>query len=807
MPPLRQSLLLTLARGAQLQEPPPARLGALEIAAGVGLAATSGSALLAHTFAAIPLSFTVTFVSLPATLLLGAVVLLRWRLHARLRFLASCVARGAGWGLVGTLGYDVVRPLIVWAFGFPFTPFAAIPAFGHFMTGRPVDDPIALTAGWAYHFWNGVSFGVMLAIAWPRAGWLPGVLWGCGLQVLMNLTYPQMLGLRLNTPGFLFTGFVGHGVWGLVLGHGLRHGMAGVRAQLGQAAHLLHLTRLLCVAGWVALALFAFTPSASADNCSDPPNGPDCQGTVGHATGIQAGAGGVAVGVGVMTAAMAANLLGIIQEIARNRGYDDIWKATLYGEGKAYNPDGSINIAYVQGLRENLERRIGRDLIPDDGRPKDPFTDFVTGTWNDVRHSTLIRIGVGILSGGSTEMFYQSQAAYEAIQRSFEDAMRRGRDWDLTDALRAGYGAMAKENLPTNLIEALNDPKATWKDIALAGGMDIFAINGLRETFGNVRGGLQGIKNGDVMGGLTHREPIDFFGTGGKEVPPRPDPGDLTNLPEGWLVKPNEFGIPEMNGRAAQMIADKHGVNIDVRPTNLDALERLAQGDLPKPMDIESKSITPEDMYIGAPPGEGGRVAYFEPQRPDMSRVPPELQGKVEARYQERLREFNDLRGDMNALQQSGKVRVENGIVIDNTTGKRFTGDHDVFNITDARTGQPVSPQTYNQIVDELKKPPFNAQHGAHRQWEYNPAGDHGSTYQHVDETIQNTHRPGADGGGGKPLISFGPERPPSATYHHGGGDYGKPPEWDRHGWDRPAQVGPPVKLGRPALWFERTRH
>ena len=264
--------------------------------------------------------------------------------------------------------------------------------------------------------------------------------------------------------------------------------------------------RLAYVAAWLALvALGGVVAVAAADNCSDPPNGADCQGTVGHATGIQAGTGGVAVGVGVLTAATAANLLGIIQQIARERGYDDIWEKTLYGNNRLYDPrTGEININYVRGLREALQHRIGRDLIPDDGHPKDPFTDFVTSTWHDATHNVVVRIGTGILSGGSSEVFFQSQAAWEAMQRSFNEAAARGRDWDLTDALRAGYSQLARENLPLNLIETLNDPKATWRDIALAGGMDLFALHGLRETFANVRGGLQGIRNGDVLGGLTH---------------------------------------------------------------------------------------------------------------------------------------------------------------------------------------------------------------------------------------------------------------------------------------------------------------
>lgn len=229
LPPGAVEKAIAPPEAALLMEKSPLRPG--EVLLAVGLASTSGLAILAYAFAGIPLAFTVTFVALPAALTLGAVVLVRWRMHARIRLLASCLIRGAGWGFAGTLAYDAIRPLIVWTFGFPFSPFAAIPAFGHLMTGRPPDDAIALAAGWIYHFWNGVSFGMMLAIVRPRGGALAGVVWGCGLQLLMNATYPQMLPLRLSTPGFVFTGFVGHGVWGIVLGHGLRHGVAGVHTQ------------------------------------------------------------------------------------------------------------------------------------------------------------------------------------------------------------------------------------------------------------------------------------------------------------------------------------------------------------------------------------------------------------------------------------------------------------------------------------------------------------------------------------------------------------------------------------------------
>ena len=199
------------------------RLNTRETALGIALAGTSGAALLAYAFAGLPMTFTVSFVVVPATLALFAGMLLRERLYPSLHELADRALRGAFWGLVGTLAYDVSRPIIVQAFGFPFSPFAAIPAYGSFMTGEPATHLSSIVAGWVYHFWNGISFGMLFAIVRPRGGPLLGCLWGFGLQLLLTAMYTQIqLAVRWNTEGFMFTGFVGHAFWGSVLGAGLK---------------------------------------------------------------------------------------------------------------------------------------------------------------------------------------------------------------------------------------------------------------------------------------------------------------------------------------------------------------------------------------------------------------------------------------------------------------------------------------------------------------------------------------------------------------------------------------------------------
>ncbi|MBI3910699.1 MAG: hypothetical protein HY320_07175 [Armatimonadetes bacterium] len=195
-----------------------------EIAFGVLLASTSGAAIIAHTLALVPLAYAVPFVVLPSVALLLSVMLLRQRQYLGLHLFADRLLIGAIWGLLATLGYDAIRPLLKLAFGFTFDPYRAMPVFGSLMTGLPTTDPLAITVGWIYHFWNGLSFGMMFALVRPRGGPIAGMTWGLGLEGFMLAIYPSLLKARLDDPGFLAMGLVGHVLWGAVLGEGLRKG-------------------------------------------------------------------------------------------------------------------------------------------------------------------------------------------------------------------------------------------------------------------------------------------------------------------------------------------------------------------------------------------------------------------------------------------------------------------------------------------------------------------------------------------------------------------------------------------------------
>jgi hypothetical protein len=141
-------------------------------------------------------------------------------------------------------------------------------------------------------------------------------------------------------------------------------------------------------------------------------------------------------------------------------------------------------------------------------------------------------------------------------------------------------------------------------------------------------------------------------------------------------------------------------------------------------------------------------------------------------RFTNRTNSFNALDDELKAMQANGQIVLEpSGLIRNADTGRPYTGDHDMFRITDAVTGQDLPPNSplYNKVVNDMKKPPFDAQHGAHMQWQYDPKDPaHGSLYQMTDQKIRNEHTAAADGGGDQPLISLGPGQVPSATFFHG---------------------------------------
>jgi hypothetical protein len=205
----------------QQERGPEPRLRRIDLAVLVAMAGTSGAGVVAHTFGLLEMRYSAPLIILPSAALLVGLIFARRGEAERVRIIADRLLWGAIWGFVATIAYDVVRPIIVAVGDFDANPFKAIPIFGSLIVGQPEDAVASQVVGWAYHFWNGISFGMMFALVRPRGAWLAGTIWGVGLQLCMMAVYPEFIGAHLDNIGFVTQSLLGHAVWGAVLGAGL----------------------------------------------------------------------------------------------------------------------------------------------------------------------------------------------------------------------------------------------------------------------------------------------------------------------------------------------------------------------------------------------------------------------------------------------------------------------------------------------------------------------------------------------------------------------------------------------------------
>jgi hypothetical protein len=146
-------------------------------------------------------------------------------------------------GLAGAVAYDIFRLPFVFShawglerFGIPQMPlFKVFPRFGALLLGEPVEQAsyslAANLLGWAYHFSNGATFGVMFASmyagareafgdgrggAWRALPW--AMLMAVGIELcLLASPYSAFFGIKI-TPTFVVVTLVAHVIFGLGLG-------------------------------------------------------------------------------------------------------------------------------------------------------------------------------------------------------------------------------------------------------------------------------------------------------------------------------------------------------------------------------------------------------------------------------------------------------------------------------------------------------------------------------------------------------------------------------------------------------------
>lgn len=131
-------------------------------------------------------------------------------------------------GAAATVVYDVTRTVLSVFDPSPYNPFEAIRQFGLGLLPANAAPPLVMVAGFALHLVNGSSFGVIYAVFAGRhvhtlrAALLSGLAWGLTLEFIQSILYPGWLQITTVLKEFLVISGLGHVMYGLTLGLGVR---------------------------------------------------------------------------------------------------------------------------------------------------------------------------------------------------------------------------------------------------------------------------------------------------------------------------------------------------------------------------------------------------------------------------------------------------------------------------------------------------------------------------------------------------------------------------------------------------------
>jgi len=194
------------------------------------LSFSSIACLLADFYGLCPMRIFTVAIFLPAMLALGAFAVLDWtRGNVEL---CRAVLIGVTAGLAAAVAYDVFRLPFVFAreLGIasvipPLQLFKVFPRFGAMILGEPLDQQnysLGTTVlGWAYHFSNGATFGVMyLALVGEatRRHWTWAIAMAVALELgMLASPYPTVFNIPV-TPRFLVVTLAAHAIFGVCLG-------------------------------------------------------------------------------------------------------------------------------------------------------------------------------------------------------------------------------------------------------------------------------------------------------------------------------------------------------------------------------------------------------------------------------------------------------------------------------------------------------------------------------------------------------------------------------------------------------------
>jgi hypothetical protein len=187
-------------------------------------AITSLGALVTQVAGLLPMVFFLTFFGVPSLLLLLIMAAYARWIDATV-FLNALLVGVVG-GFVATLAYDGIRLLLRTSGIFNYDGFVAIYIFGGWITGQETTTLPAALAGWTYHFWNGLSFGVFYVLTFGNRHWLYGAAYGIVMELCMLGLFPFFVQVT-DRFDFIMLSLIGHLVYGAALGTIAQHWARG----------------------------------------------------------------------------------------------------------------------------------------------------------------------------------------------------------------------------------------------------------------------------------------------------------------------------------------------------------------------------------------------------------------------------------------------------------------------------------------------------------------------------------------------------------------------------------------------------
>jgi len=224
---------------------------------------------------------------------------------------------------------------------------------------------------------------------------------------------------------------------------------------------------------------------------------------------------------------------------------------------------------------------------------------------------------------------------------------------------------------------------------------------------------------------------------------------------------PDTSGYTENSKKMLQKVAEKFGVKLITRPTNIHAKKLLESGKaIPKKSFVKNKTINEFDTYIGASASDIGKVGSFKPKLSrELSKLPKVIQEKIIKRYKQRKAEYTDQAHHLE--QNMDKLYVKKGVVYDKLTGKPYTGDIDIFDIRGSN-GEKLPKSKIEKVIKELRKNHLDSsvEHGAHVEWDWKSIKDpqERQVAKEIYDKIMSSHTKG-----GEALVEFSPDSEPGA--------------------------------------------